>query len=192
MKYVTTVKGSLIAGLLLFSSLSFGDETGNEAVKELLEVSGAKSQYEQLIIVMTSNMKEGFQRGFEMGVEGKSLDRETLVKGQAIFTKKFNQLVDDFTRYMQEEVSWDVMVNEVYAPVYQKYLTIDEIRDISSFYKSKSGAKFAEISPFLIQDSSNKFNEIYGAKVNDFTIRAVTRRMEEANRELKEICDEKC
>jgi hypothetical protein len=93
---------------------------------------------------------------------------------------------------MNEEISWDDMVNEVYSPVYLKHLTEDEIKEITSFYKSTVGTKFAVISPLLMQDSSKKFNEIYGSKLNEFAIQSAKKRMEEAITELKDLCNKKC
>ncbi|MEW8027569.1 MAG: DUF2059 domain-containing protein, partial [Candidatus Thiodiazotropha sp.] len=185
-KYVLSVS------VFLFSSVAVGDEIENLAVKELLEVSGAKKQYDQMIIIMTENMKEGFYKGFISSIDENQMDQEIDSQKTVIFTNKFDLFVEDFKKYMNEEISWDVMVNEVYSPVYLKHLTEDEINEITSFYKSAVGTKFAGISPLLMQDSSKKFNEIYGSKLNEFAIQSAKKRMEEAITELKSLCNEKC
>ncbi|MEW8079363.1 MAG: DUF2059 domain-containing protein [Candidatus Thiodiazotropha endolucinida] len=192
MKLFNYGKYVLSVSVFLFSSVAVGDEIENLAVKELLEVSGAKKQYDQMIIIMTENMKEGFYKGFISSIDENQMDQEIDSQKTVIFTNKFDLFVEDFKKYMNEEISWDVMVNEVYSPVYLKHLTEDEINEITSFYKSAVGTKFAGISPLLMQDSSKKFNEIYGSKLNEFAIQSAKKRMEEAITELKSLCNEKC
>jgi hypothetical protein len=42
---------------------------------------------------------------------------------------------------------------EMLVPVYQKYMTIDDIKEIIKFYQTPIGRKYAKNTPFILQES---------------------------------------
>jgi hypothetical protein len=52
------------------------------------------------------------------------------------------------------------LIEQVSYPIYDKYFTESELRDITSFYKSSTGKKTIAILPQIVGDSMSRTNEI--------------------------------
>jgi hypothetical protein len=187
MKSINTTILLLITVLFFFSHSAIGEESDVQIVSELMELSGAKKQYDQIIAVMINSMQEGFKRGFNEELKAKSLDDETRSKASDIYTKYFNLIAEDLKQFMEKEIPWERMVSDVYAPVYLKHFNIEEIKSLNEFYQTDLGKKLSIVSPQLIKDSSDIFNQVYGAQLNSYTLSSVKKRLTEAQESLKDL-----
>ena len=59
---------------------------------------------------------------------------------------------EDFWAEVMSEVDANTIV-ELVIPVYQKYLTEQDIRAINAFYDSEAGKKLIEVQPAIMQES---------------------------------------
>ncbi|MCD8183479.1 MAG: DUF2059 domain-containing protein [Bacteroides sp.] len=50
------------------------------------------------------------------------------------------------------ETKFGSRLTELYAPIYQKYLTLDDLKKIVAFYKSPAGKKLAAASPTMMSE----------------------------------------
>ncbi|HEY8224632.1 MAG TPA: DUF2059 domain-containing protein [Pyrinomonadaceae bacterium] len=64
-----------------------------------------------------------------------------------------------FNRLFSERVNYPQLVEEVCYEVYDKYYTLDELRDLIAFYKTPVGQKTIRIMPDLFAESMAKTNE---------------------------------
>ncbi len=130
-------------------------------VRELLAASGAEKQYEQMMAVMSESMRNGFQRGFNESLKGKTLDDATRGRASAIAERNFQALLRDFNAAIQQLMPYEKLVSEIYGPLYLKHFTKAEIAEATAFYRSPTGRKLAAATPQLMQESSRIVNERY-------------------------------
>jgi hypothetical protein len=64
-----------------------------------------------------------------------------------------------FNRLFSERVNYPQLVEEVCYEVYDKYYTLDELKDLIAFYKTPVGQKTIRIMPDLFAESMAKTNE---------------------------------
>ncbi len=78
--------------------------------------------------------------------------------------KQFSEIVSRMAVKYRDRVIQKIDVNQllekVSYPVYDKYFTESELRDIIGFYKSATGKKAIGIMPQIIGDSMRRTNEI--------------------------------
>ena len=113
-----------------------------EAAKELIEVTGAKKQIELMLDVM----KQGLGRGA----------RET---GNPTAATK---LENDFQQFSLIFQGYREKMVEEFAALYAEKFTADELKEITAFYRSGTGAKFIASMPDLMQ-RGGLIGQRYGA-----------------------------
>jgi hypothetical protein len=52
-------------------------------------------------------------------------------------------------------------------PIYDKYFTEEELRDLVAFYKTPTGQKSIQVMPGIVRESMEKANELLGPKINE-------------------------
>ena len=132
-------------------------------VRELLAVSGAEKQYEQMQAMMLENMRAGFSKGFADAARGKTIDPAKHERARAIADRHMQALLQDFSAEMHRTMPFNRLVEEVYVPLYQRTFTRDELAAMIAFLRSPAGRKFIDATPRLMQDSVQiiKWKEIF-------------------------------
>ena len=88
----------------------------------------------------------------------------------------------EFVEIMQSEVAYEEMLESVFYPVYDRYFTEDDLRDLIAFYESPVGKKIIAVSPDLFRTSLQLSNEIFIPKMLDIIDRLIE---EEIGRESR-------
>ncbi len=116
----------IIALLSMLSIFSYGQSAYQQALKEMFEVSGSEEAYKTVINQM-----------FEM------------YKNQ-----RPNVPANVWSEFQEKmlETSLDELAT-LLEPVYKKHLTISDIEELTDFYQTPVGKKFAESSPKIMQES---------------------------------------
>lgn len=117
---------ALFTIVFVFSSLSFSQENKeySTALKKMFELSGSEESYKMAI-------------------------------KQVIYMHKSKNPYDtDWTEIEKEllKTSMSDLV-EMLVPVYQKYMTIDDLREMTKFYQTPVGQKYAKNTPLIMQES---------------------------------------
>jgi hypothetical protein len=110
----------------IFISLSFSQDNKeySNALKKMFELSGSEESYKMVI-------------------------------KQVIYMQKSKNPYDtDWTEIEKEllKTSMSDLV-EMLVPVYQKYMTIDDIKEMTKFYQTPVGQKYAKNTPLIMQES---------------------------------------
>lgn len=103
-------------------------------IKELLAITGAKAQLEQVIEQMLVSMKS-----------------------------QYPQVPQKFWNAFMAEVDTVEVVNRI-IPIYNKYMTDEDIKGLIDFYKSPLGRKTLSVLPQLTQESI-RVGQQYGIEV---------------------------
>lgn len=167
------IVGMVILSLLLSCSLvakldAQGELTPQKQalIKELLEVTEAKKMAENFTDIFLVQMERNYpmmisQMMSEVGIsevkEQAQLQQE-IIASQLRFTKRFRELYP-------QRVNLEEVVEQIYYPLYSKYFTEDEIRDLLVFYKSPTGKKTIRVMPQLMQESMEKSSQLLNPKI---------------------------
>lgn len=161
----------LVAATGSLASEPVPDAQKRESFRRFIALMGAEAQYHQAIDIFLSNFKDGFERGLKRGLENLGeKDAETFAKATALASEAINQYVSKLKEAMATIAPFPELVEEVYYPVFASQFTAQDFDDLSRFYESPLGKKFASQGPQLMQQSAATFNDKYGAKLEEQAI----------------------
>jgi len=119
---------STLAITLFFTSLLFGqvDKDYCNTLKKMFEVSGAEETYKNVITQMIS-----------------------------IYKQEYTDIRSEFWKEIENELLKTSLSDlaELLVPVYNKYMTKEDLESIIEFYESPIGKKFAKNQPMIVQES---------------------------------------
>ncbi len=120
----------IICCLFFFHVFVFGQEHSNtnykDTLKTMFNVSGADKTYQAAIDQMFGMFKQQYSQ----------VPLETWSELQKEFSETS---INDLT--------------EMLTPVYQEHLNLADLENIIRFYQTPAGRKFAEKTPFIVQES---------------------------------------
>lgn len=122
-------KSVLVTLFTLFCCYIFAQDINQDykdALLDMLKSSGSEEAYQTAIDQMI-NMQKTQNPGIE------------------------NEFWDKFSAEMKSSSLDDL--TEMLVPVYQKYLTIEDLKEIVAFYQTPVGKKFANSNPMILQES---------------------------------------
>lgn len=118
----------IIAFLSLTSLFCFGqnDTEYKSALQKLMAISGSEKSYQVAIEQMMATLKQ-----------------------------QKSDVPDTFWTEIETEFKKSAMTEllDLLLPVYQKHLTLADVKEITAFYETPSGKKFAEKTPLILNDS---------------------------------------
>lgn len=156
-------------------------------VRELLALSGAEKQYEQVMTIMMDSIKTGFGQGFADAVREKTLDAAKQQRAQEIAERHMQEVLAEYAAEIRRVMPYEVLVNEVYAPLYRQHFTRAELADAIAFFKSPSGQKFAAAAPQLMQDSMRAVSTRYMPQLNRRMNQLMRERMQKMAEEIGKL-----
>lgn len=135
-------------------------------IKELLEVTEAKKMSESITNMMLLQMESNYpemmsQMLSETGVLQSKKEKERMNKlneSRLRFSRRFRELYS-------ERVNLAGVIEEIYYPLYDRYFTEGELRDLIVFYKSTTGKKSIRVTPQLMQEVMQKSAELLNPKI---------------------------
>ena len=133
------VKAILLVLCIIVVSPAFGEELTNEKkdeIKNLMEITGATEIGEMFSRTIIQKMTELL----------KKTNPNTTTKAFTIVEEEVNALI-------KEEMIVKGSFYEKIYPIYHKYLTLNDIRELIDFYKSPVGEKIITVLPILTQES---------------------------------------
>lgn len=129
-----------ISALFLSFSLFAQDKTTyDKALKTMFEVSGSEETYDTVVEQMFG-----------------------MLKGQ--YTDVPADYWVEFKKEFQDN-SMDKLV-ELLSPVYQKYLTLEDLEAIVAFYKTPVGVKFSKQTPLIVKESM-QIGQEWGRRIGE-------------------------
>jgi hypothetical protein len=132
----------LISTLSLFiivTFVSFGQthDDYKETLQKMLKISGSEESYHAAINQMFTMFKQQYS----------AVNEETWTSFEAEFK---NTSINDLL--------------ELIVPVYQKHMTIEDLKELIKFYETPVGKKFALKTPLIVQESM-QVGQQWGMKI---------------------------
>lgn len=84
-----------------------------------------------------------------------AVDKEVISQLLPLIQRTYSNVPDTFWIEYEKEFNdkVDEKFVEVYVPIYKKYLTVNELKKITSFYKSPVGKKLAGATPAIVSEA---------------------------------------
>ncbi len=123
-------------------------------IKELVEVSGGKRQFNDIVSSMmmfqegqSSEMMTDFMK------DEKSLTPAQKEEAIDLLKETNDRLAVRAREFFTKEFDFDKFVDEVFVPLYSKHFTDSELRDLITFYSSPTGQKMISESKEFMNDT---------------------------------------
>ncbi len=130
-------------------------------IRRLFEVMGAKKLAEQAVALMMEQINPSLQRALPQNERGQKFMETFLQK----FQMKFN-----VNRLMEQVI-----------PIYDKYLSAEDIKGLIQFYESPLGQRMVKVLPQITRES-----QLAGAQLGQRIAREVFQELQEQYPELKQ------
>lgn len=156
----------------LITIVAFGqddiDPEKKRLIDELLELTDAQNNTINVIDAIFAQFKEDYKR---MAAQYDYLDRDDTVVNRVesverrMYIERELQNLRRVRKIFTERLDYNELVKELYCPLYDKYFTTEELRDIVAFYKTPTGKKTILVMPQLFRESMARSNEVLTPKI---------------------------
>ena len=147
---ISLEKKALIRDLIVITD---ADKLGSEFVDAMLK--NVEDQYPDILAQLLS----------------KNMDfatPEAKQKFDARAKESFARFAGKFRERYQTKVNPAGVIEEISYPLYDKYFTEQELRDLIAFYRTPTGEKTLKVMPLLLQESMEMSSRLVGPKLNGF------------------------
>ena len=132
-------------------------ESKHEMIRELLTIVGVAGMAEQMrdhqSIVELMRMQPSYPQMMEFAVsEQADLSEEDRQLLLARLTD-FDAFAERFRGLFIERLNFSEIIETVYLPIYDKYFSEEELREMLAFYRTPLGRKSIEVMPSLMQEA---------------------------------------
>ena len=126
-------------------------------IKELLEITEATKNAEQIMDSMVRSELPNLVSAVLKNAPNLDSDRPEIQKQ---FSEIVSRMVGKYRDRVIKKIDVNQLIEQVSYPIYDKYFTESELRDIIGFYKSSTGKKAISLMPQIFNDSFQRTNEI--------------------------------
>ncbi|NUN65420.1 DUF2059 domain-containing protein [Pseudanabaena biceps] len=137
-------------------------QSKRELIKELLEITGSDTNARQLMESMVRAELPKLVSTVLQKVPALDSDRPEV---QQQLTEVVSRMASKYRDRVVQKINISQVVEQISYPIYDKYFTESELRDILGFYKSATGKKAIAILPQVVGDSMSRANEILMPKI---------------------------
>jgi len=150
-------------------------------IKELLEVTGGQKNAQAIIDAILSQNEKNLPKLLSaIYSDDKTLTPDEKTHLQQEFAESFVRISKRLHELFPQRINLAQLVEDISYPIYDKYFTESELRDLITFYSSSTGRKSIELTPKLLVESLEKTSEIIVPKIQQLM-------KEVMNEELKRL-----
>ena len=153
---------ALLLPLRLVSAADTNNAEKKELIKQILEVTNVKAVAQSTIDNMLKNMDEACPTAMSEvlnGLMGESAVKQ-ITEIKTLASNRFKELYP-------ETINLDQIIERVYYPLYDKFFTVDDLKDLLKFYESNIGKKYVQVAPQLLQEAMKQVQEMVGTQLTD-------------------------
>lgn len=137
-----------------------------ELIRELYLASQADKIAEQTAITLIAQMEIELPKIISKGIEArKDLTRRQKAAAANIAAESAARVSKRFRELLPEKINFSETMQEVFFPLYDKYFTEDELKELIAFYKSPVGQKSISVTPSLLAEAMDISNRLFTPKV---------------------------
>lgn len=144
-----------------------GDAAAKQAaIKELVSMINTDNRAEDFVNIMSANfeateeatVKAMLDERTDLTAADKKSLEATLLGDRRVSVKRFQDK-------LMQKLDYSATINEIAESVYDKYYTLDEIRDLAAFYKTPTGQKSLKMMTPIAADTMRAVQERLTPKI---------------------------
>jgi hypothetical protein len=181
-----------LAIIVTFSLTAFAaDSIHKGTFLKFSEAAGFEKRYNKMIEILAANFQRGMIAGFKNQISREEMSADVKQKIYPIVEEAAGNLKTNFVILFRKEVKFKDLVEEVYLPVYRVHFSENEIKQLIDFYNSPVGKKVSTLTPAIMQESSARFNQMYGDAVQKLGGQLVKDELERLNAKINQMKNKK-
>lgn len=185
MRYAMKAAGlSLFLVVSICPSAKAQDAIGPEKralIKELYLATRADKLAESFTNVILTQMERDLPKMVSELPEMTDLRSKDRQQAQATMVKTSARLLRRFKELMPERINFTEVMEQMFYPIYDRFFTESELKDLVAFYQSPTGQKSISVMPQLMQDAMQRSSQALNGKVLDL----VTEILQEEKRNIE-------
>ena len=138
-------------------------------INELLKVNQAEHNIQESMKlafgIMEKNVSEMFSKSMPDQLDDQSVMKEGREHASEIAAKSTGRVHE----LMMKQISVPELIEQVIVPLYDKYYTESELKDLIAFYKTPTGQKSIAVQSQLMGEAMSKTMEYLGPKMEGIT-----------------------
>jgi len=157
------IKVVLLAAGLALSPIALAEELTDAkkaSIKELMDITGSAQRGEMFAAVFLEQMTMAL----------KSINPEIPPEAFTIMEEEINAVI-------KEEMLGKESLYELIYPIYHKYLTLEDTRELIAFYNTPVGRKTIRVMPQLTQEAMQA-GRLWGQSLDAIMQQRIARRLE--------------
>jgi hypothetical protein len=95
----------------------------------------------------------------------KDLTKKQKADAIILATQSADRVSKRFKELIIEKINFTETMKEVFFPLYDKYFTESELKELVAFYKSPIGQKAISVTPNLLAEAMDMSNRVFTPKV---------------------------
>jgi len=148
-----------------------GDDSEKKAVvNELLDASrvtrnaqmGFNMVMEQELRGINAALADGIDKDTKLTKEEKEAKKKDLIA-------KIDKRLRRFKQLSEEKIQLSQLTSNVYVKLYEKYFTLNELKDMVAWYKSPTGQRTLDVTPQLSTEAMQMINVTLIPRMHDVT-----------------------
>jgi len=149
----------LVASALMQPAKSDAEltESKQQTIRELLTIVGLAGMAEQMrdqqSIVELMRMRPSYSQMMELAVSEQGDLSERGRQQLLARLEDFDAFAERFRALFAERLNFSQIIEAVYPPLYDKYFSEEELRQMLAFYRTPVGRKSIEVMPSLMQEA---------------------------------------
>lgn len=140
-------------------------------IKELLEVTESGKNANQVMESMVRSELPKMVSTILKTVPALNSDRPEVQKQ---FSDIVSRMAVKYRDRVIKQIDLNQLIEQISYPIYDKYFTESELRDIIGFYKSSTGKKAISVLPQIMLDSMSRTNDILLPKMSRIMTEIIT------------------
>ena len=140
--------------------VSAASDEKQAAIKELLAVMNAQIKPSDLMAMMSAQIdktaeltvKSMLASDVNLMPADKKMLEDILLNGE-------NSPIKSLQKKLFEKIDFDALIEEMTISIYDKHFTLEEIKDVTAFYKSTTGQKLLKTTPAIFADTMQTMAE---------------------------------
>ncbi len=137
-----------------------------ELIREMLQIMNAQINPDQFLNSLLLQEELAIPEHVAREVEKqKSLSPEEREKMRVEMTERHVRIFSRIREVLPQKINFAQEMDKISYPIYDKYFTESELRDLVAFYKSPAGKKSLEVMPKMMLNVMKRAQEVFMPKI---------------------------
>lgn len=134
-------------------------------IKELYLTTKADKMAATFTNLILTQMERDLPKMLAELPEMSDLKSKQSAEAQKAILESTGRVYSRFKDLIPERINFAEVMERILYPIYDRFFTEEELKDLIAFYKSPTGQKSIDVMPQLMQDALQRSSEALNAKV---------------------------